>query len=175
MNSGQMPKSKCPKCRTIFRKGQQSMLGARVITSRQDAKDFYSKFNFFVQENDVICAKCYTSFRAARSRQLKNNSEKNSETSSSSVGPQKLDGNASSTTSKSSTSTICALAEKSSAKKTDKVQPSDVSKVGSQSSSSESSSQNTQSQVSTSSEYLPDEKLPPKLGRSKFQMKELNL
>lgn len=66
----------CVKCQKILRKTEQYSKAARIISSREDARDFGSTYDIFVQENDVICSKCFTNLRVARSRKLRSDKDR---------------------------------------------------------------------------------------------------
>lgn len=70
--------SNCVKCNVPIRKTQKYLKDLRIISSRQDARDFRDKYGFHVQENDVVCSRCFTSFRQARFRQLRIGGKKSS-------------------------------------------------------------------------------------------------
>ena len=61
--------SSCVKCNGVIRKTQKYLTGLRIISSRQDARNFHDKYGVYVQENDVVCSKCFASLRQAWSRQ----------------------------------------------------------------------------------------------------------
>lgn len=63
--------SVCVKCHKILRKTGNCLKGARIISSREDAREFSSTYGIHVQENDILCLKCYTNLRTARYRKLR--------------------------------------------------------------------------------------------------------
>lgn len=79
LSAGKIRNSSCVKCNGIMRKTQKYLKGLRIISSRQDARDFHDKYGVYVQENDVVCSKCFASLRQAWSRKSR-------------MGPKKFSG-----------------------------------------------------------------------------------